>query len=66
MAKTDEQRVDAGQPRTASKSVKLQRPDSGHRVQSLRKGHGRLHPASFKISKERGAKNRGKYVQESL
>jgi len=25
----------------ASKPVKLQRPDSGHRVQSLLKGHGR-------------------------
>jgi hypothetical protein len=28
-------------PRTASKSVKLQRPDSGRRVQSLLKGRDR-------------------------
>ncbi len=29
--------VDAWRPRAASKSVKLQRPDSGYRVQSLRR-----------------------------
>jgi hypothetical protein len=36
-AKKDEQEADARRPRMASKSVKLQRPDSGHRVQSLLK-----------------------------
>ena len=43
----------AGGPRMASKSVKLQRPDSGHRVQSLLKEDvGRQHPASFRIEKD--------------
>ena len=46
------QQVDDRRPRTASKPVKLQRPGSGRRVQSLRKGRGRQHPADVRISRE--------------
>ena len=52
------QPVDAGRPRTASKPVKLQRPGSGRRVQSLPNGRGRQHPADFRISGKATGLNR--------
>jgi hypothetical protein len=36
-------------PRAASKSVKLQRPDSGYRVQSLLNGHGRRQTCQIQV-----------------